>query len=236
MTIRGSSAVGGPAASAEQACGARLLFGLCLLAAVLATGCASQPSVTDASRRPAKTIADFWAIDTPETVAVVMKSDRPLTYTATRQENPRGVFLQFPDTGLDGMHSVYYPPPNPVLRSIRTAEGAGGSEARVLLELAQDAPYEVVPDSEGLKIVFQKPFAAAAFGGMPAISGTAAAPAKPAGPACPEGYKMNGKVGKKGDFSCTAGKGAKKPEKVMDCADGLEYFQTKTTLGCRKAR
>jgi hypothetical protein len=178
MTIRGSSAVGGPAASAEQACGARLLFGLCLLAAVLATGCASQPSVTDASRRPAKTIADFWAIDTPETVAVVMKSDRPLTYTATRQENPRGVFLQFPDTGLDGMHSVYYPPPNPVLRSIRTAEGAGGSEARVLLELAQDAPYEVVPDSEGLKIVFQKPFAAAAFGGMPAISGTAAAPAK----------------------------------------------------------
>jgi hypothetical protein len=64
----------------------------------------------------------------------------------------------------------------------------------------------------------------------------AAAPAKAAatGPACPEGYALKGKAGKKGDFTCSAGKGAKKPEKVMDCADGLEYFQTKTTLGCRK--
>ncbi|MBU0750597.1 MAG: hypothetical protein KJ787_01105 [Gammaproteobacteria bacterium] len=57
---------------------------------------------------------------------------------------------------------------------------------------------------------------------------------KAAGPACPEGYKMKGKAGKKGDFTCAAGKGAKKPEKVMDCADGLEYFQTKSQLGCRK--
>jgi hypothetical protein len=65
----------------------------------------------------------------------------------------------------------------------------------------------------------------------------AAAPAKgaaAAGPACPEGYKLKGKAGKGGDFTCTAGKDAKKPEKVMDCADGLEYFQTKTALGCRK--
>jgi hypothetical protein len=64
----------------------------------------------------------------------------------------------------------------------------------------------------------------------------AAAPAKgaAAGPACPEGYTLKGKARKAGDFTCTAGKGAKKPEKVMDCADGLEYFQTKTTLGCRK--
>ena len=54
-----------------------------------------------------------------------------------------------------------------------------------------------------------------------------------AGPACPEGYKLKGKAGKAGDFSCTAGKGAKKPEKVMDCGDKLEYFQTKSTLGCR---
>ena len=69
-----------------------------------------------------------------------------------------------------------------------------------------------------------------------AAPAAAAATGAAAGPACPEGYKMKGKVGKKGDFSCTAGKGAKKPEKVMDCADGLEYFQTKTTLGCRKAR
>lgn len=64
-----------------------------------------------------------------------------------------------------------------------------------------------------------------------------AATAKTAGPACPEGYKLKGKkAGKAGDYTCTAGKGAKKPEKVMDCGDKLEYFQTKTTLGCRKAK
>ncbi len=66
----------------------------------------------------------------------------------------------------------------------------------------------------------------------------AAAPAKggaAAGPVCPEGYKLKGKAGKAGDFTCTAGKDAKKPEKVIDCGDKLEYFQTKTTLGCRKA-
>lgn len=73
---------------------------------------------------------------------------------------------------------------------------------------------------------------------LPAAATPAAKPAKAvaAGPACPEGYKMRGKAGKAGDFTCTAGKGAKKPEKVMDCGDKLEYFQTKSTLGCRKLK
>lgn len=61
-------------------------------------------------------------------------------------------------------------------------------------------------------------------------SGMAASPAAN----CPEGYKLKGKPGKAGDFTCSAGKGAPKPEKVLDCGNGLEYFQTKTALGCRK--
>jgi len=52
--------------------------------------------------------------------------------------------------------------------------------------------------------------------------------------ACPEGYVLKGKMGKTGSFTCNAGKGAKKPEKVLECGNGLEYFQTKTSLGCRK--
>lgn len=65
-----------------------------------------------------------------------------------------------------------------------------------------------------------------------------AAAAKAAGgkPACPAGYGAQGKMGKAGDFTCKAGKGAQKPEKALQCKDGLEYFQTKTTLGCRKAK
>lgn len=57
-----------------------------------------------------------------------------------------------------------------------------------------------------------------------------------AGPACPEGYKLQGKAGKAGDYTCKAGKGAKMPDKPMACADGLEAFQSKTAAGCRKAK
>lgn len=53
---------------------------------------------------------------------------------------------------------------------------------------------------------------------------------------CPENYSLKGKIGKAGDFSCAANKGAIKPEKILNCNDGLEYYQTKTSLGCRKAR
>jgi len=61
---------------------------------------------------------------------------------------------------------------------------------------------------------------------------------KPAAAAatCPDGYKLQGKMGKAGDFTCKAGKGAKAPEKILACKDGLEYFQTKAGLGCRKAK
>ena len=70
----------------------------------------------------------------------------------------------------------------------------------------------------------------------PAAAPVAPAAKAAAGPACPEGYKLKGKPGKAGNFTCAAGKGAKKPEKVMECGDKLEYFQTKTALGCRKPK
>jgi hypothetical protein len=79
------------------------------------------------------------------------------------------------------------------------------------------------------------PVAAAAPAATAAKSATATSAAATV-PACPEGYKLKGKVGKAKDFTCSAGKDAKKPEKVLNCADGLEYFQTKTTLGCRKTK
>jgi hypothetical protein len=72
--------------------------------------------------------------------------------------------------------------------------------------------------------------AAAASGTVPSRAVTTT------GPTCPEGYALQGKPGKAGDFTCKAGKGAKKPEKVMDCGDKLEYFQTKSALGCRQVK
>jgi len=62
--------------------------------------------------------------------------------------------------------------------------------------------------------------------------------AKPAAAACPEGYKMTGKAGKAGDFSCKGGKGATAPAKPLACAEGLEYFVNDKSkqLGCRKMK
>jgi hypothetical protein len=61
---------------------------------------------------------------------------------------------------------------------------------------------------------------------------------KPAVAACPDGYKMQGKAGKVGDFTCKGGKGAAAPAKPMACAAGLEYFANDKAkqVGCRKAK
>jgi hypothetical protein len=101
-------------------------------------------------------------------------------------------------------------------------------------------PGTYIVKAEGRKVGMS--FGCAGTAETKLVVEAAAAPAAPAkgaaaaGPACPEGFALKGKPGKAGDFTCAAGKGAKKPEKVLDCGDKLEYFQTKTTLGCRKAK
>lgn len=156
---------------------------LFLLALTAVAGCVPRPAVTDAAGRPHRTIKDILSMETADALVVLMKSDQPLSYIETRQEQPPGIFLKFPDTGLDGTDTVYYPPPNSVLRSIRASEIGRASEAHILLVLVQDAPYEMVPDPEGLRIVFRKPAAAGVAGGLPDMS-EAAAPARqpPAAP------------------------------------------------------
>jgi hypothetical protein len=73
-----------------------------------------------------------------------------------------------------------------------------------------------------------------------ALPASAAPPAKPdvkaAAPACPEGYSMSGKPGKSGDFTCKANKGAKRPAQAPACAEGLEYFEKGSTLGCARVK
>lgn len=69
-------------------------------------------------------------------------------------------------------------------------------------------------------------------GAAPAPAAATAAAASP----CPTGYTLKGKVGKAGDFVCRAGKGATAPDRILACRNGLEYFQAKATLGCRKAK
>ena len=150
----------------------RTIAWLLALAVIHAVGCASQPAVSDTPPQPEKaTITDFWTVETSETVAVLLQSDRPLTYTENRQEDLRGVSFRFPATRLDGLAAAYFPPPNPVIRSIRSTQATASGEAQVFLELLVEASYEVMPDNEGLKIVFRKPLSATAAEKMPALSG-----------------------------------------------------------------
>lgn len=101
---------------------------------------------------------------------------------------------------------------------------------------AKGGTYEVKARGKTVTTHGRCPGEASAKVTVEAAAPAAAPVAKAEGPACPEGYAMKGKPGKAGDFTCAAGKGAKKPEKVLECKDGLEYFQTKSSLGCRKVK
>lgn len=64
----------------------------------------------------------------------------------------------------------------------------------------------------------------------------AAAPATAAS-ACPDQWKLKGKVAKNGAFTCVPAKGVKnpvKPEKGLTCPAGTRYFTKAKTLGCEK--
>lgn len=87
--------------------------------------------------------------------------------------------------------------------------------------------------AEGKKVTTHFPCLGSASATLVVEGATAAASAAPV---CPTGYTLAGKPAKSGAFTCKAGKGAKAPEKVLGCGDGLEYFQTKSKLGCRKAK
>jgi hypothetical protein len=71
----------------------------------------------------------------------------------------------------------------------------------------------------------------------PAAAGAATAAAAPAGPTCPDGWKLNPKsVNKKsGAYTCGAKAGTPLPEKRLSCPGDLSYFENakRGTLGCR---
>lgn len=90
--------------------------------------------------------------------------------------------------------------------------------------------------AEGRKITSHFPCVGAATAKLVVAADPAAS--RPVAAACPDGYKMLGKAGKAGDFTCKGGKGASAPAKPLACAAGLEYFSNDKAkqTGCRKAK
>jgi hypothetical protein len=118
-------------------------------------------------------------------------------------------------------------------RNVKIDGKEGKFPVTIAKTYAKAGTYNV--KAEGKKITTHFP----CIGSSTAKLVVEAAPATAAAaPACPEGYKMIGKPGKAGDFSCKGGKGAMAPAKPMACAGGLEYFANDKArqVGCRKMK
>jgi len=126
------------------------------MAAVLA-GCASQNAANVKSGGEAKLITDIIAIEDATSARVTVKGSQKLAYTAIKQVFPLGVLFHFPETILDDIKTVYYPPENDVISSIRaTQTEEDQNTSRIFIALKKDLPYSIEPTATGLNITFPK--------------------------------------------------------------------------------
>jgi hypothetical protein len=113
------------------------LFGIILLVA----GCASQNTANVKSAEETKLITDIATSETDESTIVNVKGGPTLTYTAIKQVFPLGVLFHFPETGLDNIKEVYYPPQTDIIGSIRATQiEEDGTTSRIFIALKKDLP------------------------------------------------------------------------------------------------
>jgi len=131
--------------------------------ASLVLGCASQNKATVKDAAETKRITDITTSEDAASTIVTVKGNQTLTYTALKQDFPLGVLFHFPETALDNIKTVYYPPENDAISSIRATEiEEDGKTSRVFIALKKDVPYDIAPDEAGLHILFPKTGAPAA--------------------------------------------------------------------------
>ncbi|MEA3280828.1 MAG: hypothetical protein U9Q38_09565, partial [Thermodesulfobacteriota bacterium] len=81
-------------------------FVLLIIVILFFAGCASQTAVKPGSKAVQRApelnlITDISVNEDADSIVVLIKSDRLLTYTSVKQPFPLGVLLYFPDTALD---------------------------------------------------------------------------------------------------------------------------------------
>ena len=121
-------------------------------------------------------------------------------------------------------------------RNIKIDGKEGKFPVTIAKTYAKAGSYSV--KAEGKKITTHFPCMGAATAKLVVEPAPVAAAPAPKAAACPEGYKMVGKAGKAGDFSCKGGKNAMAPAQPLACATGLEYFHNAKArqVGCRKLK
>ncbi len=121
------------------------------------TACVSQNAANVKTAEETKLITDIITSEDAQSTIVTVKGNDTLTYTESKQEFPLGLLLHFPETGLDNIKTVYYPPENDNLSSIRATQiDEGGITSRLFIALKRDLSYSIEPDNTGLHIYFAK--------------------------------------------------------------------------------
>jgi type IV pilus assembly protein PilQ len=135
-----------------------VLLGIVLLSvAALFIACASQNAVNVKTAGETKLITDIIASEDDDSTIVTVKGNHTLTYTAIKQVFPLGVVFHFPETALDSIENVYYPPENATISSIKATQNEeDGMTSRIFIALKTDRPYDITPDGTGLHISFPK--------------------------------------------------------------------------------
>ncbi|MCP4149234.1 MAG: AMIN domain-containing protein, partial [bacterium] len=119
--------------------------------------CVSQNAVNVKTDGETKLITDIITSEDAQSTIVTVKGNGTLTYTAIKQEFPLGLLVHFPETALDNIKTVNYPPENDNLDSIRATQlEEDGVTSRIFIALKQDLSYSIKPDDTGLHIYFSK--------------------------------------------------------------------------------
>lgn len=128
---------------------------------IIFAGCASDMAAKNENKdvekdSSFKLITDIGIIEDSESIKVIIKANRLLTYTSVKQPSPLGVVLYFPETALETAEAVYVPD-NEIVSSIKALElTEKGHTSRIEISLKKDLSYEVTREETGLEISFSK--------------------------------------------------------------------------------
>ena len=121
------------------------------------TACVSQNAVNVKTSAETKLITDISTSEDAQSTIVSVTGNDTLAYTAVKQEYPLGLLLLFPGTALDNIKTVFYPPENGDLKSIRAMQLEDDElTSRIFIALKRDLSYSIKPDDTRLNIYFSK--------------------------------------------------------------------------------
>ncbi|MCK4467942.1 MAG: type IV pilus secretin PilQ [Desulfobacterales bacterium] len=142
----------------------RALSILLIILMMLFAGCASSTAIKQEDQEQAdqeageslNLITNISTAEGSESLVILIKANRLLTYTSVKQPMPLGVALYFPETALGEIETALALDSD-IVASIKASElTENGHTARIEIALKKDAPYEVFREGNGLQISFAK--------------------------------------------------------------------------------